>query len=149
MRPNEIERRACGQVAEGVGIGGIEALADVLRKAWDTKFTAYVGACAAPGHWIKDVLRVKKHEQIADEIAAAISWVTAVAILTGAVEVVETGQMRYWAGVSGRLRKPGINRLVCIERLAKGNGVAVGGVKWIDRGIDLHDENSFGVKGAP
>jgi len=90
MRPNEIERRTCGQAAKAVCIGGVKAVANVPRQARDGKFTAYVRACAAAGHRVKDVLRAEKLEQVADELAAAITWVTAVAVFTGAVEVIQT-----------------------------------------------------------
>ncbi len=78
MRPNEVECRACGRAAEAVGVGGVEDVANVPRQARDAKFTAYVRACAADGHRVKDVLRTEEQKQIADEPAATVAGVTAV-----------------------------------------------------------------------
>jgi len=91
MRPNEIECRACGQAAEAVGIGRVESFPDVPRQARDAKLATYVRACAAPRHRIEDILGAEEKEQIADEFAAAITGVTAVAVFTGSVEVIQAG----------------------------------------------------------
>ena len=116
MRPDEIECRAGRQIVEAVCVGRVKALADVPRQAGNAKFSAYVRACAASGHGIEDSLRVEKQEQVTNEPAATISRIFAVAVFTGAVEVIKAGQMRHWTGVAGRKWKPGINRRVLATR---------------------------------
>jgi len=131
MRPNKIK---FWQAAETIGVGGIEALADVQRQAGDFHFAAYVGASAAAGHRVKDVLGAEEKEQVADEPAAAIAGIAAVAVFTGMVEMVKAGQMRHGAGVPGCGRQPGINRLASRDRIGNRGNAATGGVERIDGG---------------
>jgi hypothetical protein len=49
-------------------------------------------------------------EQVTDEPAATVAGVTAVAVFTGAVEVIQTRYVRHGAGVPWREWEPGINR---------------------------------------
>jgi hypothetical protein len=69
------------------------AIAYVPWQARDGKLPAHVRTGAAAGHRVKDVLGVEEKEQVADELAAAITGVTAVAVFTGAVEMIEAGQV--------------------------------------------------------
>ncbi len=149
VRPDEIECGTCGQAAEAVCVGGVKAVANVTRQARDGKLAAHVRTGAAAGHRVKDVLGVEEKKQVTDEPAAAITGVTAVAIFTGAAEVIEAGQMRHRAGIQRCQRKPGINRLSGGNWLRKRDMAAMSVVKRIDDVIGLHGENSFEMKGGP
>jgi len=74
-----------------------------------------------------------------DEFAAAIAWVTTVAVFTGTVEVIKACQMRHGTGVSWRDWNPGIDRLGSGGNFGNEGIVSPGIVKWIDDGIGLHE----------
>jgi hypothetical protein len=71
-------------------------------------------------------------EQVADEIAATVARIAAVAIFPGAVEMVEARQFWYGAGVLRRSRQFDVNRLMRFDRLLGRPSAYPGGVKRID-----------------
>ncbi len=77
MCPNEL-KLSC-QFSKAVCVGSVKPLVDFPRVAWESKFAAYVRACAAASHRVKNILRLKVGEQILDEFASAVAGIFAVA----------------------------------------------------------------------
>lgn len=104
MRPNEVEAVASRKPLVGFRVGGVESAFNIGGKTWDGEFGADILTGAAPGHRVKDVCRAKEQEEVFDKTAAAVAGVTAIAVISGAVEMVKAGQMRNRARISRRLR---------------------------------------------
>src|SRR5262249_50642432 len=91
----------------------VQPTVDVPGHAGDTQLLADVGAGARAAHGVEDqALWFEVQQQVADQVATAVAWVAPVAVLPGAVGVVEAGQVRHRAGVPGRPGQPGVHRLL-------------------------------------
>ena len=110
---------------------------DVPGHAGDAEFLANVAAGAAAAHGSQThAVGLEIVEQVLDQVAAAISGIGPVAVLTGPVEVIQAGQVRHRDAFRGALGQPGIDRL---GRLVLAGGydlLRTGRVVGIDRWIE-------------
>ena len=82
------------------GIARILILVQIAGPAVEGQFLAHVTARAASGHGVKHAGRFVISEQVLDEIAAAVTGIAAVAIVTGPAEMIEAGKVRDRTGVN-------------------------------------------------
>ena len=76
-----------------IRIAGVETLMDVPREAGKAEFLADIAAGARSGHRVQNQGRPEIQQEILDEVSAAVAGPLAVAVVTGAVEVVEAREV--------------------------------------------------------
>jgi hypothetical protein len=105
----------------------------VAGIAVNAHLAAYVAASSRASHGVENAAGTEEPQQIGDEIATTVAGVTAVAVLTGPVKVIEARQVRHWTSGDRGLGQASVSGL--FGNIWFGHQFAATGRKeWIDDG---------------